>query len=200
MTMRMTFRLALVLTLAGLVSACFQPVHSPSLLGGQMANRLAQVSVSKSDGYMAYILKSELDYLFTNGAPAKNSRYHLELTSYQGRGSSIIDAATARAQNVTLQVETRYELKDIKTGKLKGSGKTFASANYDRSQQRFATIRAQRDAEEKVAKALAERLKIIVASILASDTGVEAAPAPALITPHIDPLDEKPERDPGNDS
>lgn len=200
MTMRMTLRFAFVLGLAGLLSACFQPVNSPSLLGGQMNERLSQVSVSKAEGYMAYILKAELDYLLTNGAPAKNTRYHLELKTHQGRGSSIIDAATARAQSVTLQVEASYELRDIKTGKIKGSGKTFASANYDRSQQRFATIRAQRDAEEKVGKALAERLKIIVASILATDHRTEAAPAPSLITPHIDPLEEKPERDPGNDS
>ena len=198
MKLRIALRAGVMLVLASTLTACFQPVNTPTFGGQHLSAHLSQVSVERVEGYMGYTLKSELDYLLTNGTPAKNSRYHLSLKTMQGRGSSILDAATGRAQIVTLQVEASYELKDAKTSKVIGSGKTFASASYDRSQQRFATIRAQRDAEERVGKALAERLKIIITTILAGQQSNKAAPE--LTTPYSDPLEDAPERDPGNES
>ena len=80
--------------------------------------------------------------------------------------------------------------------KIRTSGKTFASASYDRSQMRFASLRAERDAQERLGKALAERLKIIVATALASDGPTGPTRAPELSAPDPD----APARDPGDDN
>ena len=72
----------------------------------------------------------------------------------------------------------------------------FASASFDRSQLRFATLRAERDAEERVAKSLAERLSIIVTTALARDSVTGPKPTPELSPP--DP--EAPARDPGDEN
>jgi LPS-assembly lipoprotein len=194
-------RVASVLMLASMLAACFQPVHAPRFGGGSSAlqGTLSQVSVERIDGFIGYTLKSELDYLLTGGAPAQGTRYRLVIKVHQDRGSSIIDAATGRAQSVTLQAQVTYELTDLKDKKIRASGKTFASAAFDRSQQRFATTRAQRDAEERVGKALAERLRIIIATALSHEVLPNVAPAPAL-APFPDPLDERRPADPADET
>ncbi len=202
MIRRALLRLAILGAAAGGLSGCLQPVHAPHLGigGGSIANELAQVSVAPIDGFLGYSLKSELDYLLTNGEPAKGTRYLLTVLTKQTGATSIIDAATARPQSVTLQAEATYELKDTRTGAIRASGKTFGSANYDRSSQRYATIRAQRDAEERLGKALAERLRLIVIGALSNNAAPRrAGPAPALSQP-IDPWEETPTRDPGDET
>lgn len=195
-------RLTLVLLMALSLGGCLQPVNAPSLGGGpSVSAELAQISVERVDGYLGYQLKSELDYLLTGGnAPARGTRYLLKIKTQQSAASTVIDAATGRAQSASLQVEAVYLLTDqSQGGRIKASGKTFASATFDRSQLRYATLRAQRDAEERVAKSLAERLKIIITSALLADGGAAGAgKSPALSEPIIP--DEQPARDPGDES
>lgn len=191
-------RLVAPVLLAALLGGCIQPVHAPNLINGSStAAQLSQVTVDRIEGYLGYQLKSELDFLLTGGtAPTRNSRYLLKIKTQQSKASSIIDASTGRAQIATLQIEAVYVLLDHQQGgKIRTSGKTFASASFDRSQLRFATLRAERDAEEKVAKSLAERLRIIITTALANDamTGPRAVPtlsAPDPETPAANPGEE----------
>jgi len=202
MIRRAVFRLAILGVAAGALAGCLRPVHAPQLGigGGSIAQELAQVSVAPIEGHLGYSLKSELDYLLTNGEPAKGTRYLLTVKTQQTGATSIIDAATARPQSVTLQAEATYELKDTTNGSIRASGKTFGSANYDRSSQRFATIRAQRDAEERLGKALAERLRLIIIGALSNGAAPRTtSSAPALSQP-IDPWEEPPARDPGDET
>ena len=193
------FRFAVPALLAGLLGGCIQPVHAPNLGGGSKAAvQLSQITVDRVEGYLGYILKSELDFLLTGGGePTKNSRYLLKVKTQQSKASSIIDASTGRAQIATLQIEAVYVLVDQQQGgRIKASGKTFASASFDRSQLRFATLRAERDAEERVAKSRAERLRIIVTTSLARDIVTGPKAMPELSEP--DP--EAPARDPGDEN
>lgn len=182
------------------VSGCIQPVHQPTLgAPSGIAKELAQISVDRIDGYLGYQLKSELDFLLTGGgAPNSGGRYVLKVKTQQSKASSIIDASTGRAQIATLQIEAVYVLVDQQQGgRIRTSGKTFASASFDRSQLRFATLRAERDAEEKVAKSLAERLRIIISAALARDGGVGNASAVPQLTP---PDPDQPSAEPGDES
>lgn len=192
-------RLVAPVLLAALLGGCIQPVHAPNLINGSStAAQLSQVTVDRIEGYLGYQLKSELDFLLTGGtAPTRNSRYLLKIKTQQSKASSIIDASTGRAQIATLQIEAVYVLLDQQQGgKIRTSGKTFASASFDRSQLRFATLRAERDAEEKVAKSLAERLRIIITTALASDSMTGPRAVPALSAP--DP--ETPATNPGEEN
>ncbi|CAN1569041.1 COG5468 Predicted secreted (periplasmic) protein [Rhabdaerophilaceae bacterium] len=196
--MRASLRLVLLLALAGPLAACLQPVNAPQFAQGGMAAELAQVSVSRVEGYLGYIVKSELDFLLSNGQPSSNGRYAMVVRISTGRASSIIESATNRPQSVTLQAEAVYELRDTANGTIRASGKTFGSATYDRSVQRFANLRAQRDAEEKLGKSLAERLRIILISALA-DPERRAPPAPQF-SPPVEPWLERPAAEPGDET
>lgn len=192
-------RLAVPVLLVGALGGCIRPVHAPSLGGGSaLAGQLAQISVDRIEGYLGYALKSELDFLLTGGAaPTTGGRYLLKIKAQQTKASSIIDASTGRAQIATLQVEAVYVLVDQQEkGKIKASGKTFASASFDRSQLRFATLRAERDAEGRVAKSLAERLRIILTTALAQESVAGPARVPELSPPDPD----QPASEPGDET
>lgn len=189
-------RASLAALLALSLGGCFQPVNGTRF--GTTVADLQQVSVERIEGYLGYTLKAELDYLLTGGKePGNGGRYLLKVKTKQSRGSTVVDASTGLAQVGNLQVEAVYVLVDRQQGeKIKTSGKTFASASFDRSQLRFASLRAERDAEERLGKALAERLKIIVATALAN----EAARGPGA-TPQLSPQDpDAPAANPGDES
>lgn len=194
--------LALPVALSLGLSGCIQPVHAPSLGatggGSRIAPLLQQVRVADVEGYLGYVLKSELDFLLTGGGqPVTNGRYLLSVKTQQSKASSIIDASTGRAQIATLQIEAVYVLTDQQDGgKIKASGKTFGSASFDRSQLRFATLRAEHDAQQKVAKSLAERLRIIVISALAREGSIGPRTVPELSPPDPD----APAAEPGNEN
>lgn len=196
MTFSKLTRATLAVLLAGSVAGCLQPVHGTRFSGANAA--LEQVVVERVEGYLGYTLKSELDYLITGGKePAKSGRYLLKVKTKETKATTVVDASTGLAQVGTLQIEAVYVLVDRQQGdKIKTSGKTFASASYDRSQMRFASVRAERDAQERLGKALAERLKIIVATALASETATGAGKAPELSAPEPD----APAREPGDDN
>jgi LPS-assembly lipoprotein len=199
MSARLAFRFGLVAIAAGVLAGCLQPVHAPRFgAPSPLQSTLSQVEVQQISGYLGYVVKSELDFLLTGGEPARNARYVLAIKIVQDSGSSIIDATTGRAQSVTMQAQANYELRDTRDGKIRASGNTFASAAFDRSQQRFATTRAQRDAEQRLGKALAERMRIILTTALSQETLPVAPPAPEL-KPFPDPLNERRADEPGDE-
>ena len=169
MLKRSALKIALVVALAGLTSACFQPLHAPngsfSAAGSPL---LRQVHVKPIDGWMGHQLKSELDFLFKGGTPGIVPLYELRITTKETTSASLIDVSTGRAQSATLGGEAVYELVEMGTGKRLTGGKTYASATFTRSIQRFANVRAQRDAETRMAKTFAERLRGITAGALLS--------------------------------
>jgi len=196
MTFPKLARAAFAVLLAGSVAGCLQPVHGTRFAAANAA--LEQVVVERIDGYLGYTLKAELDYLITGGKePSKSGRYLLKVKTKENKATTVVDASTGLAQVGSLQVEAVYVLVDRQQGeKIRTSGKTFASASYDRSQMRFASLRAERDAQERLGKALAERLKIIVATALASEAPTGPNKAPELSAPDPD----APARDPGDDN
>ncbi len=60
----------------------------------------------------------------------------------------------------------KYALEDLSGTKIISEGVATSTATYDRSIQRFASLRAARDAEIRLAKVLAEQIKTRIASVL----------------------------------
>ncbi len=61
----------------------------------------------------------------------------------------------------------RYALESVDGRRVITEGVATSTATYDRSIQRFASLRAARDAEIRLAKVLAEQIKTRIASVLA---------------------------------
>lgn len=182
---KIIFACSLSLSLSG----CFQPVNSVQIGNSSMASALSEVSIGKIDGYLGYVLKSELDFLLSQTGGSQAKRYVLNVKTQQTLENPVVDSVTGRAQVTSLAVQAIYDLRDTKSGKLLANGTTFANANYDRPSQRFAAERARRDAEERVAKSLAERLRGITISALASGNTQSQDNKPEFIKNVFDDID-----------
>jgi LPS-assembly lipoprotein len=56
-----------------------------------------------------------------------------------------------------------YVLTKARTGEAVATGTRRISSSYDRSRQEFAALRAERDAENRAARELAELLRLAIA-------------------------------------
>jgi len=73
-----------------------------------------------------------------------------------------VPAAYSMTMNATFVLSSRLDDTTMLTGK------SFATASYDFSDQRLANTRARRDAEERVAKAVADDIQARIAGYFAA--------------------------------
>jgi len=166
-------RVAAALGLAAALSACFRPLYGPSASGVPVPAVLAaieveEVTVPPAFERFSHYLRSELVYdLNGSGLPAEK-RYRLALAFASRLETPIVDTATGRAQSATLVGDVTYTLKSLDGTKTVTTGKVTSAASYDRNVQRFATVRAARDAEIRLARELADQIRTRLAVAVAN--------------------------------
>lgn len=145
---------------------------SSGVSGPGVADELAAISIDPISGYSrstaARELFNELTFRFERGTTSPSKRYRLKVlinvvNSEVGvQQLADVPAAYSTTLNATFVLSSLTEDRTILTGK------SFATASYDFSNQRFANSRARRDAEERVAKSVAEDLQARIAGYFAS--------------------------------
>lgn len=166
-------RLALAAALTLSVSACFRPLYGPTASGEPMSVALASVqvddvSMAQDQERLGHYLRSELIFgLDGSGQSATPKRYRLKMQGSESVTTPIVSATTARAEAGTIIGTVKYSLETLDGAKVISEGVATATATYDRSVQRFASLRAARDAEIRLAKVLAEQIKTRIASVMA---------------------------------
>ena len=179
-TRRQQFRLLPValalLALAG-AGCTVRPLYSDASLtpaGQATSAALAAVQVKPVKTRYGQEVRNELIFLLTGGSGQTAAPlYELELGVVALRESSATTQTTIEnepsAGSVT--VKSTYTLKEIATGRKIGGGIRQISSQYDVPRQEFASYRAQRDAEDRAARELAELLKLAIAQDLAHPDG-----------------------------
>ncbi len=170
---RSLLKLTTVSAASSALAGCFQPLYGSTTSGGSMSQTLAAIDVdtvpanAKRD-FLAHTLRSELISELTGfGAnPNVPKRYRLKLTYNEEVRSPILDQTTGRSETATLIGSVDYILTE--GDKTLTSGKAQASATYERTAQRFATVRAARDADERLGKTLAQQIKTRLAAFFAT--------------------------------
>ena len=78
-----------------------------------------------------------------------------------------VDVTSGRAEVEVTGIDATYQLMNL-AGKPVASGQTFSRVTSDvpGQQQRFARVRAQRDAEERAARVIADHIRLRLASIV----------------------------------
>lgn len=174
-TFRLLPRLAAVVIAAGAVSGCFRPLHGVSHDGSRVQDRLAAVAVATinpgnhDSPRLAYYTQSQLTYRLSGGSPDKAPKeYVLEATVRESVTSTIVNTSTGNAEAALLTGRASFKLLPANGGDPLYSGETIASSAYDRTPQRFASLRAARDAEIRVATALADQIHTRIAAQFAA--------------------------------
>jgi LPS-assembly lipoprotein len=151
-------RLACATGLALSLSACFRPLYGPTASGESVQALLASVQVddvamAQGQERLGHYLRSELVFdLDGSGHPA-TKRYRLKLSGSEIVQTPIVSSTTGRAEAGT---------------KVYTEGVATSTATYDRSVQRFASQRAARDAEIRLASVLSDQIKSRLAAVLST--------------------------------
>jgi LPS-assembly lipoprotein len=152
------------------LSGCFRPLYGSAEFGGLAVQQgLAGVKVEIEGERLAHYLRNELEFGLRGGDPnAAPVTHRLVVSAKQNVSSAVIDRLTGAAESAVMTIDARYILYPAGKTTVVTEGDAKAVVSYDRSQQRFASVRAARDAEIQGAKQLAEQIKTRIAAHLAS--------------------------------
>jgi LPS-assembly lipoprotein len=155
------------------VAGCLQPLHGPTASGVSMQAAFAAIEVTPvaaplGQERLTHYLRSELVFDLDGSGTPRPKRYKLAVGAAERVATPIVDTVTGRAAAATLVADATYTLTSLDGTRVITTGRATASASYDRTIQRFANVRAARDAEIRVAKLLSEQIKTRLAAALAS--------------------------------
>ncbi|WP_310621940.1 LPS assembly lipoprotein LptE [Flexibacterium corallicola] len=122
-------------------------------------------SSQRVDQYMS----NELQYLFRRGGSGLAQKYDLEVLIDTVQTEVGVEELSdvPSAYNITLSAS--FVLSDASSEKTLYVGRSFGSASYDFSNQRFANLRAERDAENRATKIVASDIQARIAGYFATD-------------------------------
>ncbi len=170
MTRRRPLALAAALGLAALVGGCFQPLYSEgtvSRVGGNVRNAMLGIEVPEIKGLVGHYLRNELVFEFDGGGePDRQKILKLTATTRETLEVITVDYANGRADSAVLVATVDWQLTRAGSNETVATGQSVVRAPYERSQQRFASLRAARDAQVRAAKELAQLIKARVAAAL----------------------------------
>jgi LPS-assembly lipoprotein len=157
-------RRSLVIGAIGLAAlalgGCIRPLYGSAAVGGaQVQDRLAAIEVKPINDRIGHYLRNELVFDLDGSGNAPAKLYDLNITVSEGLDVTVTDYSTGRADSATLVATASYVLTERGTNKVLVSSAVVARASYDRSVQRFANLRAARNAQERAAKSLSNLIR-----------------------------------------
>jgi LPS-assembly lipoprotein len=162
-------RLLTTVMIAFATAGCLRPMYAPSAAATPaVQTRLAGIVVEPLPERLGHYLVQEIRYELDGSGGTTQPKYRLTLTANERLQAAIVNSQTGRATSATLAVDATFTLTQIDGGVTIVSGTAFASASYDRTQQRYAAIRAARDAEIRIARTLAEQIRTRIAAHFAT--------------------------------
>jgi LPS-assembly lipoprotein len=168
-------RVAVIVGLAVGLSACFRPLYGPTASGAHLTDVLAAIEVApviapQGQERVTHYLRSELVFDLDGSGQPRPKQYKLSVAVTERVATPIVDAVSGRADSATLIADATYTLSSLDGTRVITTGRATSSATYDRHAQRFASVRAARDAEIRIAKLLSEQIKSRLAAVLATSS------------------------------
>jgi len=162
------------------LSACqFQPLYSSSAgTTGSQNFALSQMSVAEVDTREAQQVRNHLIFLLSGGStpldPTHEVRLRVTTTKKDlaaaisgGLGQSTTGSRASVGNTAgSVQISASYEIYDLAKKEIVFRGNRNANASFDQTSQTFASQRAERDAENRAAREVAEQLRFAIGSDL----------------------------------
>lgn len=155
--------LGTVLSLGG----CFQPMYAPTS-GRDVVGEARSIAITPIPGMIGHYLENELRFSLNGSGEPATPRYNLQVTVNERTQTPLIDTVTGRATANSIYTTAQYKLVPLGGTAPVAEGTVVSLASYDRTSQRFANIRAARDAEIRNARALAQDIRTRIVADLAT--------------------------------
>lgn len=160
-----------------LASCQVRPLHATTTAGAELDVDLSSIYIKPVETRYAQEIRNHLIFLFNGGSgqPAA-PRYGLELgvTELKEQAAIVQVARENEPSAGTITLIASYVLTDRQAvnkdvaadGMVIATGSRQIAAAYDVPRQEFAALRAERDAENRAARELAELLRLAIAQDL----------------------------------
>ncbi|HXW29783.1 MAG TPA: hypothetical protein VEK55_10495 [Xanthobacteraceae bacterium] len=174
-------RAVLVIATAAPLAACFQPLYSQKPLagGGTMVAALASIDVAQipaprgsTEERLAVELRNAVIFDLTGGSGSLSPVYRLNIRMSTSESALIVDIQTGRTVAEVSGIDTSFTLTELATKRVVVNGTAFARVSSDVPglEQRFANLRALRDAQTRAAGVVASQIQSRLASYLVAGT------------------------------
>jgi len=149
--------LAISLLTAGL-AGCFRPLYG-STGGTSVAGELNGIEVQPINDFLGHELRNELEFILTGGVAPTVVKYKLVVVPIKTAQGAVVDTLLGRSESATNALTAQYKLYPANSSTELTGGRVITSTSYDRTQQRYAGVRAERDSLQRGAKDLADQIK-----------------------------------------
>lgn len=160
--------LGLAFAVALLTGCQVRPLYAPDASGDSARSQLPAIAVDEPVTRPEQVFRNALIFGLRGGGEAASSLYKMNYRMTFNVQQLAIEAVTGTPTSYQVNGRIAYILEDVATGKPLLVDEALATASYNRSSQNFANLRAERDAEDRVAAALASRVEIRLATFFAA--------------------------------
>lgn len=131
--------------------------------------QLRAIAIDPPRDRVEQVLRNELAFLFRgDGGRVVDPRYRLRLITTVARNTLAVELEEDLPSAIFLNVTATFILSEVEPERTLLTGTARAGASYDFSSQRFANVRAERDAETRAAETVAEQINARIASYFAA--------------------------------
>jgi LPS-assembly lipoprotein len=152
--------LMLALPLAG----CFQPLYGEAVHPGLTAD-LRAIAIAPIKDRIGHYLGEDLATELNGTGEAVEPKYRLTVTVTLGVATPTVTSQEQIANATTQTAYATFTLSPAGGGAAMMTGSAVATAVFDRTEDRFANLRAQRDADIRVSKSLAHEIGLRLAAL-----------------------------------
>jgi LPS-assembly lipoprotein len=160
-------RVLAAFALAGALAGCFQPLYGEASHPG-LVDDLRAIEVAPIRDRIGHYLADNLITDLNGTGQTPSPKYRLTVTVSLITTTPTVSSLTNVATSATVSGEAHYTLNKLDGGAEVLSGVATAFAAYDRSQQRYSDLRADRDAQIRLARALSFQISQRLAAELAA--------------------------------
>lgn len=164
--------IALVAGLGLSLSACqVRPLYSTNTATGQtLSSELASIEIAPAKDRLEQEIRNNLIFSFTGGGEAASPLYRLEYDVNNYTDDLDIESGSGLAKTTRVRLTVTYKLIQLSDKTTATTGSSFFTADFSRTEQRFANDRALRDAENRAAEQVANDIHLRLAAYFAAGT------------------------------
>ncbi|MEQ1647350.1 MAG: hypothetical protein ABL898_02090 [Hyphomicrobiaceae bacterium] len=159
---------AMCLALSGCGNGGLQPVYGVNAATGERtSDKLRTVEFAPIPGRVGQRIRNELVFDRNSAGGTSTNSSRLDVTITESVLTTLVNTRGDSSGQV-YQLEARYKLIDLATKKPVFEGRSLGRAAFDRFETGYANIRARDDAENRVARTVADDIRLRIAAHFAS--------------------------------
>jgi LPS-assembly lipoprotein len=160
---------ALALLALGLAGCGLQPLYGSTASGSRLAAVMSGVEVTPVPGRVGQRVRNELIFQNTGGGNPLPPTHRLEIVLTENITSTLVNVK-GEAEGQIYSIQAAFRVIDIAQKKIVFQGASHARAGFERFESIYSNVRAREDAENRVARTIADDLKTRLAAYLSRPT------------------------------